>query len=143
MSKRIKTTTTSNDNTLTSAQYQRWAKLAFVSVGAVMTYHQLTGKAPKPGFRRVNPVLEFPGLCQLHAAHEAFSASLEASVMRCRAEERMTKAIKEYTEAKELETAIDRARSLMHGAFRTLANVEAQKHASEASLHSQIAALND
>lgn len=105
---------------LTPAQYDLWARQARVSVGAVMAYHGFTGMGPKKGARRVNPILEFPGLLQLHAFHELFDASLEAAANAARAEREMRDAIAKYTRAKELAESIERTRAHLGEAFRSM-----------------------
>lgn len=106
---------------LTPVQYDLWARRANVSVGAVMAYHGFTGIAPKKGARRVNPILEFPGLLQLHAFHELFDASMEAAVSAARAEREMHAAIAKHARAKELTESIERARAHLGEAFRSMA----------------------
>lgn len=105
---------------LTPPQYDVWARQARVSVGAVMAYHGFTGMAPKKGARRVNPILEFPGLLQLHAFHELFDASMEAAVHAARAEREMHEAIAKHARAKELAESIEHARAQLSEAFRSM-----------------------
>lgn len=108
---------------LTDAQYARWARLAQVSETAVRIYHGDTGKAPQPGFRRINCWQDFPGLQQLHAWMEIMGAEAEAFVASSKASTQVEEALSKWQAAKQLHDSLKTAHAETREAYKRLAGV--------------------
>lgn len=109
---------------LTDLQYARWARLARVSESSVRMYHSDTGKAPHPGFRRINTWNDFPGLQQLHAWLELHGAQTEAFVQESRASNKAKEAVLAWQTAKQLHDSLEAAHAAAYAAYKRLAAVE-------------------